>query len=112
MKTGIRLDFGESSRHLLSLRLKTNRSVVFTLKYLSGRALTDLIPFLVRPLGLSGLDFVRLDASTGGIGTETAFLAKLQSWTLTIWGPEECMTLQKQVLILKHSKPTKFKYPA
>lgn len=38
MKTGIKLERGGSVRHRLSLRLNTNRSEVFTLKNLSGRA--------------------------------------------------------------------------
>jgi len=38
MKTGIKLERGESVRQRLSLRLKTKRSDVFTLKNLSGRA--------------------------------------------------------------------------
>lgn len=38
MKTGIKLERGESVRQRLSLRLKTKRSDVFTLKNLRGRA--------------------------------------------------------------------------
>jgi hypothetical protein len=65
MNTGIKLDFGESKRHLLSLLLKTKRSDVLTLKNLRGKALTILGPFLVREL--VALDLARLETTTGGI---------------------------------------------
>mmetsp|Transcript_35747 Transcript_35747/g.74819 ORF Transcript_35747/g.74819 Transcript_35747/m.74819 type:complete len:102 (+) Transcript_35747:411-716(+) len=65
INTGIKLDFGDSRRHLLSLLLKTKRSDVLTLKNLRGKALIDLGPFLEREF--VDLDFARLATTTGGI---------------------------------------------
>ncbi len=65
MNTGIKLDFGDSRRHRLSLLLKTNRSEVLTLKNLRGEAFIDLGPFLEREF--VDLDLARLETTTGGI---------------------------------------------
>ena len=65
MKTGIKLDLGESRRQRLSLLLKTKRSEVLTLKNLRGKALIDLGPFLEREF--VDLDLARLETTTGGI---------------------------------------------